>query len=137
MPVDTHLIPLAGYADAVLDQVAETVFMNGVHKEIALAIRSSPTALNLQHKVDYAHRYRVARHPSKGVVLPERFKPRRNEERIPKPVTLISDTKARPRSRRPYEATSGNEVDDRRPKEANPTTRPTTRFNAESGRRAE
>ena len=113
-----HLITLAGYADAVLDQVAETVFMNGVHKEIVLAIRSSPVALNLQQKVDYAHRYWVTRHPSKGVVLPERFKPRRNEERIPTDL----DTKARPRSRRPYEATCGNEVDDRRPEEANPTT---------------
>ena len=55
-----YLIPLAGYADAVRDQVAETVFMNGVHKEIALAIRFSPTAPSLQQKVDSAHRYWVA-----------------------------------------------------------------------------
>ena len=54
---------LAGYDNAVKDQVAETAFMNGIHQEIALQIRSSPLALNLAGKVDYAHRYWTARHP--------------------------------------------------------------------------
>ena len=68
-----HMIFLAGYADAVRDQVAETTFMNGLHKEIAMAIRSSPTVLDLQQKVDYAHRYWIARNPNKNVILPEKL----------------------------------------------------------------
>ena len=56
------------------DQVAETTFMNGLHKEIAMAIRSSPTVLDLQQKVDYAHRYWIARNPNKNVILPEKLR---------------------------------------------------------------
>ena len=77
-----HLLPLAGYADAVRDQVAETVFMNGLHKEIALAIRSSPTVLNLTNKVDYAHRYWTARHPNTSVILPDKFRSRPGDRKI-------------------------------------------------------
>src|SRR5207249_7557003 len=46
-----HLIDLAGYADAVKDQVAEIAFMNGLAKDLAIAVRSSPVALNLAQKV--------------------------------------------------------------------------------------
>src|SRR5439155_2043709 len=56
-----HLIDLAGYVDTVKDQVAETAFMNGLAKELAIAVRSSPVALNLAQKVDYAHRYWTTR----------------------------------------------------------------------------
>ena len=57
------IIELAGYSEIVQDQVAETSFMQGLHPELALAIRSSPMILNLEQKVDYAHRYWIARHP--------------------------------------------------------------------------
>ena len=59
-----HLIDLVGYADAVKDQVAETAFINGLAKELAIAVRSSPVALNLAQKVDYAHRYWTTRNPT-------------------------------------------------------------------------
>src|SRR5207249_1038661 len=52
-----HLINLAQYADAVKDQVAKTAFMNGLHQELVIQIRSIPMVLNLAQKVEYANRY--------------------------------------------------------------------------------
>ena len=63
-----HLIDLAGYPDAIKDHCAETAFMNGLHKEIAIQVRSAPTALTLVEKVDFAHRYWDARHPAVSVL---------------------------------------------------------------------
>ena len=72
-----HMIDVAGYDAAVKDQVAETTFMKGVHQELSLAIRSSPTTLDLTQKVDYAHRYWTARHPGQDImsqVIPEKLR---------------------------------------------------------------
>src|SRR5437588_5876384 len=56
-----HLINLVGYANTIKDQVAETAFMNELTKELAIAVRSSPVALNLAQKVDYTHQYWTTR----------------------------------------------------------------------------
>src|SRR5213080_1888505 len=71
-----HLIELAGYADSVKDQVAETTFLNGINREIALNIQSSPYPMNLQEKIDYAHRYWIVRNPGQELAqlaLPKRL----------------------------------------------------------------
>ena len=57
------IIEVARYADAVQDQVAETMFMQVLVPDLIMAVRSTPTALTLEQKVDYAHRYWTARHP--------------------------------------------------------------------------
>ena len=75
-----HLIELAGYADGVKDQVAETTFLNGINWEIALNIRSSPYPMNLQEKIDYAHRYWIVRNP--GQELAQLALPKRLQEAI-------------------------------------------------------
>ena len=59
-----HLIDLAQYADAVKDQVAETAFMNGLHQELVIQIRSTPMVLNLVQKVKYTNRYWITRNPT-------------------------------------------------------------------------
>ena len=51
------MIEIAGYVAAVQDQVAESTFLQGLMPELALVIRSTPTTLMLEQKVDYAHRY--------------------------------------------------------------------------------
>src|SRR5665213_1863518 len=57
------IIEMAGYDPAVQNQVEESTFLKGIFLELALAIRSSPIALTLEQKVDYAHRYWTARNP--------------------------------------------------------------------------
>src|SRR3954447_2470255 len=63
-----RLIDLTGYTDVIKDHIAETALMTGLHKEIAVQVRSSPTTLTLAQKVDYAHRYWVARNPAASVL---------------------------------------------------------------------
>ena len=48
-----HAVGLAGYDDALIDQVVEHTFMNGLHKELALQVYSSLMILTLLQKVDY------------------------------------------------------------------------------------
>ncbi len=59
-----YQIHLAGYADALRDQVAENIFMKGVHKQIALAIRTTPTVLDLTQKIAYAQRIWTTNNPN-------------------------------------------------------------------------
>ena len=63
-----HAVGLAGYAAALIDQVVEQAFMNGLHKELALQVRSSPMVLTLLQKVDYAQRYWAACNPGMDVM---------------------------------------------------------------------
>src|SRR3954468_45995 len=58
-----HLVDLAGYDNAVKDQVAETTFMNGIHQELRMQIRTTPMILNWTQKVEYANRYWTTRNP--------------------------------------------------------------------------
>ena len=51
------MIKIAGYVAAVQDQVAESTFLQGLMPELALVIRSTPTTLTLEQKVDYTHQY--------------------------------------------------------------------------------
>ena len=62
-----EIIEIAGYDNAVKDQVAETAFMQGLHPEIALQLRSSIIPLTLTQKVEGAHRYWSVRHPGQGI----------------------------------------------------------------------
>ena len=52
-----HLVDLAGYAHTVKEQVAENAFINGLHLEIRVVVRATPTPLTPAQKVDYAHCY--------------------------------------------------------------------------------
>src|SRR3954453_1787657 len=61
-----HNISLAEYPAAVVDLVAETSFMNGLHLELASQVRTSPVTLNLQGKVDYAQRIWLDKNPQAG-----------------------------------------------------------------------
>jgi Zinc knuckle len=63
-----HMVGLAGYDDAVKEQVIEQTFMNGIHKELAIQVRSSPITLTHTQKVDYAQRYWAARNPGQDVM---------------------------------------------------------------------
>src|ERR1700677_1219034 len=58
-----HAVGIAGYADAAQDEVIERTFMNGIHREINLQVRSSPMTLTHLQKVNYAQRYWAARNP--------------------------------------------------------------------------
>src|SRR4051812_39840868 len=72
-----HMIELAGYPNTVKDQVAETMFMGGVSREIATNIRTSPYPMNLDQKVDYAQQYWITMNPGQEVeqlALPPRLK---------------------------------------------------------------
>ena len=60
-----YLIDMAGIGDALKDYTAEQQLMNGLHKELSLQLRSAERTLNLQEKVDYAHRYWSARNPAR------------------------------------------------------------------------
>ncbi len=51
------MIEIAEYADRVIDQVAESTFMQGIQPDFAIAIRSTPVPLNLGQKVEFAQRY--------------------------------------------------------------------------------
>ena len=75
-----YLIELAGYANGIKDQVAKTIFLNGINREIALNIQSSPYPMNLQEKIDYAHRYWIVQNP--GQELAQLTLPKRLQEAI-------------------------------------------------------
>ena len=49
-----HVVSLAGYPEAICDQVIEQAFMAGIQKELALLIRSNPVALNYAEKLNCA-----------------------------------------------------------------------------------
>src|SRR3954470_1680147 len=69
-----HMIDVAEYPAALQAQMAEITFMNGLHQEIALQVRSTPTPLTLEGKVSFANRYWSARNPTANVmqrILPE------------------------------------------------------------------
>ena len=88
-----HMIDLAGYADAVKDQVAESAFINGLGHELSLTVRSSPLPLTLEQKVEYAHRYWTNRNPGKDVlqqVLPNKLRAKVLQPKTPAPSTLRS-----------------------------------------------
>ena len=63
-----HMVGLAGYTDAIKEQVIEQTFMNGIHKELAIQVQSSPITLTHTQKVDYAQRYWAARNPGQDVM---------------------------------------------------------------------
>ena len=57
---------LAEYPPAVAGQIMETTFTNGLHPEIALAIKSSLLPLTPEQKISVAQRYWTARCPIGG-----------------------------------------------------------------------
>src|SRR5271154_5843381 len=72
------IIQYTGYTDAVQDQVAESVFTNGLFKELQMLVRSTPTPLALNQKVEYVQRYWSAQHPEHDAL-----------EQVPNPSTGI------------------------------------------------
>ena len=75
---------MAGYDPAVQNQVAESTFLQGIFPELALAIRSSPIALTLEQKVDYAHRYWTARNPGQQDVYQATLPNHLRKNNVPK-----------------------------------------------------
>src|SRR5277367_391419 len=77
------IIQYAGYADAVQDQVAKSAFTNGLFKELQMLVRSTPTPLALNQKVEYAQQYWSAQHPEhdalEQVLNPSTGMPPRNK----------------------------------------------------------
>ena len=57
---------LAEYPPAVARQIMETIFTNGLHPEISLAIKSSLLPLTSEQKISAAQRYWTARRPIGG-----------------------------------------------------------------------
>src|SRR4051794_29133499 len=57
-----HLIDLAGIPDNAKENTAENAFLNGINRELFMAIRLSPVTLDLAAKVNFANRYWTARH---------------------------------------------------------------------------
>jgi len=78
------MIEIAGYVAAVQDQVAESTFLQGLMPELALAIRSTPTTLTLEQKVDYAHRYWLVRNPGHQDVYQSMLPKHLRREELPK-----------------------------------------------------
>ena len=75
---------MARYDPAVQNQVAESTFLQGIFSELALAIRSSPIALTLEQKVDYAHRYWTARNPEQQDVYQATLPNHLRKNNVPK-----------------------------------------------------
>ena len=63
-----HAVALAGYADGIRDQVTEQAFMAGIHRELALTVRSSPIVLNHQQKLEYAQRHWAVRNTNQDIM---------------------------------------------------------------------
>ena len=62
-----HCIDLAEYNEGVNEQIMESTFLNGLHPEVSLAVRSTPTILSPAEKVGYAQWYWTARRPAGGM----------------------------------------------------------------------
>src|SRR5579864_7602996 len=61
----------AGYGNAAIeDLVTENTFMQGVLPKYTFAIRTAPTALTLNQKVEYAQRIWAAERPVGTILIP-------------------------------------------------------------------
>ena len=77
-----HLIELSGIAENAQESTAENAFLNGIHRELLMAIKSSPVILDLQAKVNFANRYWTAR--NQGIDLYEQVLPAKLKDKIPR-----------------------------------------------------
>src|SRR5277367_5434819 len=82
------MIEITGYVAAVQDQVAESTFLQGLMPELVLTIRSTPTTLALEQKVDYAHRYWLVRNLGHQDVYQSMLPKHLRREELPK-ISLI------------------------------------------------
>ena len=63
-----EMIDLAGYNDAVKDEIAENAFLSGIQPALTKMVRAAPLPLDLDQKVDYAHRLWVSDHPYENIM---------------------------------------------------------------------